>query len=168
VILGLPWLKEYNPKINWKTGTVELVEPTTKEQLARAIRITHTRKNIRTTEVNEQDPPETILAVLKQERIPKELGINAKTNTAQELAMKESEKKKPKTLEEMIPAELMAYQDVFDKKKAERFPESRPWDHAIDLKPDFIPKDCKVYPLTVQEQGEMNKFIDENLAKGYI
>ena len=68
----------------------------------------------------------------------------------------------------MIPLELMDYHDVFDKKKAEQFPEPQPWDHAIDLKPDFVPKDCKVYPLTPQEHTEMDKFINENLTKGYI
>ena len=62
----------------------------------------------------------------------------------------------------------MDYHDVFDKKKAEQFPEPQPWDHAIDLKPDFVPKDCKVYPLTPQGHTEMDKFIDENLAKGYV
>src|SRR5271156_4575884 len=98
----------------------------------------------------------------------KEIWINAKTNVAQELAMKEAEKKKQKTLEEMIPPALMDYRDVFDKKTAERFPESRPWDHAIDLKPDFIPKDCPIYPLSLPEQGELQKFIDNNLEKGYI
>ena len=79
--------------------------------------------------------------------------------------MKETEKQKIKTLDKMIPQELMAYQNVFDKKKAEQFPESCPWDHAIDLKPDFVPKDCKVYPLTPQEHIEIDKFIDKNLAK---
>jgi len=43
-----------------------------------------------------------------------------------------------------------------------------PWDHAINLKDDFIPKDCKVYPLTVLEQAELDKFLKENLEKGYI
>jgi len=46
-------------------------------------------------------------------------------------------------------------------------PEHKPWDHAIDLKPDFIPKDCKVYPLSPEEQKEQDKFL-ENLRKGYI
>ena len=62
----------------------------------------------------------------------------------------------------------MDYRNVFNKKKAEQFPKPQPWDHAINLKPDFVPKDCKVYPLTPQEHMEMDKFINENLAKGYI
>ena len=63
---------------------------------------------------------------------------------------------------------LFRSKDVFDKVTAERFPESRPWDHAIDLKEDFVPLDCKVYPMTLPEQAELGKFIDKNLAKGYI
>jgi len=46
--------------------------------------------------------------------------------------------------------------------------EHKPWDHAIDLKPDFIPKDCKVYPLFPEEQKEQDKFLEENPRKGYI
>ena len=68
----------------------------------------------------------------------------------------------------MVPSELMEYRSVFDEEEATRFPECRPWDHAIDLKPDFVPKDCPVYPLSLPEQGELQKFIDNNLAKGYI
>jgi len=47
-------------------------------------------------------------------------------------------------------------------------PEHKSWDHAIDLKPNFILKDCKVYPLSPEEQKEQDKFLEENLRKGYI
>ncbi|GBE77221.1 Transposon Tf2-6 polyprotein [Sparassis crispa] len=75
---------------------------------------------------------------------------------------------KPKTVEELVPNYLHDLKSVFEKKAAERFPETRPWDHAIDLKPDFIPRDCKVYPLLLKEQGAMDDFLEENLRKGYI
>ena len=110
-----------------------------------------------------------VLAQLEMDNSPlEELWINAKTNVSQKLAIQETADKKEKTLEEMVPPELLDYKDVFDKVTAERFPESRPWDHAIDLKEDFVPHDCKVYPMTIPEQAELDKFIDENLAKGYI
>ena len=91
-----------------------------------------------------------------------------KTTVSTTLAMDANAQKKEKTLEEMIPPELMDYRHIFDKTTANHFPESRPWDHAIDLKKDFVPKDCKVYPLTVPEQAELDKFLNENLEKGYI
>ena len=110
-----------------------------------------------------------ILAQIETDNSPlEELWINAKTNISQKLAIQETVDKKEKTLEEMVPPELLDYKDVFNKVTAERFPESWPWDHAIDLKEDFIPTDCKVYPMTLLEQAELDKFIDENLAKGYI
>ena len=98
----------------------------------------------------------------------KQLWINSKTNISMKLAQNENAKKEERSVKEMVPTELHDYLDVFDKETAARFPESRPWDHAIDLKEDFVPQDCKVYPLTLPEHEKMCEFIDENLAKGYI
>ena len=90
-------------------------------------------------------------------------------NFSTKLAQKENAKKEDTwTLPEIVLPELHKYLDAFDKEKAKQFLESQPWDHAIKLKKDFLPSDCKVYPLTLPETEEMNKFINENLAKGYI
>lgn len=67
-----------------------------------------------------------------------------------------------------IPLYLQQYASVFGKKAAEQFPEPCPYNHAIDLKPNFIPRDCKVYPLSPSEEAQLDEFIDENLWKGYI
>ena len=42
------------------------------------------------------------------------------------------------------------------------------WDHKIDIKEGFEPKSFKDYNLTPEEQKELDKFLDENLEKGYI
>jgi hypothetical protein len=58
---------------------------------------------------------------------------------------------------------------LFNDEAANRFPPSREWDHAIDLKPgapDVL--DCKVYPMTRDEDTALKKFLDEMVAKGYI
>ena len=109
----------------------------------------------------------TLLTIDVGEIVVGEVWI-AKMNVAKELAIKEAEKKPERTLEEMVPKELWEFKDVFDKQKAERFPELQPWDHMIDLKEDFVLKDCKIYPLSLPEQQELDKFIDKNLAKEYI
>ncbi|GBE80324.1 hypothetical protein SCP_0300390 [Sparassis crispa] len=87
---------------------------------------------------------------------------------AQQAHKEASAADKPKTIEELVPDYLHNLKSVFEKKAAERFPETRPWDHAIDLKPEFVPHDCKVYPLSLKEQGAMDDFLEENLQKGYI
>uniref|UniRef100_A0A0W0GCK4 Reverse transcriptase domain-containing protein n=1 Tax=Moniliophthora roreri TaxID=221103 RepID=A0A0W0GCK4_MONRR len=73
-----------------------------------------------------------------------------------------------KDIEELIPSYLIGYRDRFEKGKAEQFPPARTYDHAIDLKPDFVPRNCKLYPLSPIEQEEQDKFLEENLRKGYI
>ena len=93
--------------------------------------------------------------------------INAKINPAMALAQG-ARKDKATTLEDMIPKEYHAYKSVFEKKASERFPPSRPYDHAIDFKPGFVPKQCKVYPLTPKEETALEEFLEENLRKGYI
>ena len=68
-----------------------------------------------------------------------------------------------------LPEVYKRYASVFSEEEAQRFPPSHPWDHAIDFKsgaPDAI--DCKVYPMTCTEDNTLDKFIDEQLAKGYI
>ena len=78
---------------------------------------------------------------------------------------KEEEKK---TAAEMVPPQFHVYLDRFEKKSSEWFPTSKPWDHAIDLTDDFVPKKQKLYPLSPTETEEVGSFIDEQLWKGYI
>ena len=58
--------------------------------------------------------------------------------------------------------------DIFDEEKADRFPDEQVWDHKIELKDGFVPKSFKNYNLTPAKQIELDKFLKENLEKGYI
>ena len=91
-----------------------------------------------------------------------------KMNIATELAIKENDKKEEKTDEELVPKEFHEYLDIFSEEKAHQFPEPRPWDHKIEMKEGFEPKSFKNYNLTLAEQIELDKFLKENLEKGYI
>jgi len=90
--------------------------------------------------------------------------IKAKTSISQELAHQTIDDKAKVELPEVYAE----YRTVFEKEASERMLEHKPWDHVIDLKPNFIPKDCKVYPLSPEEQKEQDKFLEENLRKEYI
>jgi hypothetical protein len=68
-----------------------------------------------------------------------------------------------------LPPDNQEFARLFNDEAADRFPPSREWDHAIDLKPgapDTL--DCKVYPMTRDEDTVLEKFLDEMVAKGYI
>ena len=94
--------------------------------------------------------------------------INSKSTMATKLQAEINLKKEVLPLEEQVPKEFHEYLDVFSEEKAARFPEPRTWDHKIEMKDMFIPKSFKMYNLTPQEQIELDKFLKENLDKGYI
>ena len=94
--------------------------------------------------------------------------INAKLTTSQLLHQMHNEKKKVVPLTEQILEEYHKFLDVFDEKKADRFPEEQVLDNKIELKDGFLPKSFKNYNLTPEEQIELDKFLKENLEKGYI
>ena len=132
IILGFPWLAEHNPDINWRMGEFKW-------------RDTHEWrffKNLpmqRSLQGNKENPPKPTI-----DKIPDEEGwINAKTTTSNEFHQKHDEKKDDLPVEEQVPAEYHKFLDVFDEIKADWFPESRTWDHKIEMKPGFKPKSFK-------------------------
>ncbi|KAI2644659.1 Transposon Tf2-11 polyprotein [Labeo rohita] len=67
-----------------------------------------------------------------------------------------------------IPAEYMAFQDVFSKQAATLLPPHRPWDCAIDLLPGSQLPKGRVYPLSIPECQAMEEYIKEALQQGFI
>jgi len=47
-------------------------------------------------------------------------------------------------------------------------PVQKAWDHAIELKEEFVPKKRKVYSLSREEREEVQAFVENQLRKGYI
>ena len=91
-----------------------------------------------------------------------------KTSTAAQMAAN-AKPKEEKTWDQIIPRHYHQWKKVFSEEEAKRFPEHQPWDIAIDFTAD-APKslDCKIYPLTLKEQGQIKAYITDNLEKGYI
>ena len=80
----------------------------------------------------------------------------------------EHDQKKNIPVKKLIPEEYHEWLDIFNEKASEQFPDSRPWDHAINLKDGFKPKSFKAYPLSPEEHKLQEEFIKENLEKKYI
>ena len=57
---------------------------------------------------------------------------------------------------------------MFGKKKLERMPVQKTWDHAIELKEEFMLKKGKVYSLSREERKKVQVFVEDQLRKGYI
>jgi hypothetical protein len=67
-----------------------------------------------------------------------------------------------------IPDYVKMFGQVFSEEGFAKLPNRKPWDHAIELTPGAQPKGCKVYPLSVKEQAELDVFITKNLETGRI
>ena len=50
----------------------------------------------------------------------------------------------------------------------ERIPTRKTWDHAIDLKETFKLQKGRIYLLSKNEREEVQKFMEDQLRKGYI
>ena len=178
IILGFPWLTKMNPIIDWQKGTLEWRQPNLGKTLLEK------EKRLRTTvTIAEEEDEEEHLNSTQNPLDDNELSvlistitgdmdnsewINSKSTMATKIQAEINLKKEVLPLEEQVPKEFHEYLDVFSEEKAARFPEPRTWDHKIEMKDTFIPKSFKTYNLTPQEQIELDKFLKDNLDKGYI
>ena len=165
LVLGYPWFAATNAQPNWAEGTLPTSinirtkgaasgKPMPPRKVA-GVRMALSRPSFL------DDGDELYICIVKTERF-------AKTTVAQQLAEQASDKT-VRTWDQIVPPQYHQHAQVFSETAAHRFPDSREWDHTIDLKPDAPPTlDCKVYPLSPGEDTALQTFLSENLAKGYI
>jgi hypothetical protein len=90
--------------------------------------------------------------------------VCASSTVSGHLAEASTKHLKPKDFQDIVPTSLHAYADVFCKTAFDSLPERRKWDHTIELECEPSPGFCKVYPMTLMEQTEMDAFLEEALA----
>ena len=196
-IIGHTWLFDHNPDINWRSGEIKLSRcpPNCKAEASKREQMDHfcsKRKKIGRIlplpviqeEDGQVDEPQVEPSSNEQSEVeegdrlfvcilrPVPSTINATQTVSQKLAEKHSKASKPnwekKSFEEIVPPQYHEYKSVFSKESFDELPDRKPWDHAIELKPGSEPHRCKIYPLSPNEQAELDSFLDENLKSGRI
>src|SRR6267154_3458104 len=137
VVLGLPWLRSMNPKINWGAGEMKVDSSSEEKSNARVEPVTVNRAQRR------QWWKTKVLDDLSER-----LWCAARYTYSAELAEKAGVEKRKQTFEEIVPEEYRQYAKVFSEVESERLPEHKLYDHAIDLKLE-TPKtlQSKIYPM---------------------
>jgi hypothetical protein len=161
VILGLPWLRHCNPSINWQTSTMHLSasQEITPEPLE--VEVMNIRANCMERRL--------LLKEKVVDTMQDEVFCMAGFTYSQKIAEKANIAKGKKTFEEMVPAPYHDFAKVFSEEESQRLPDHQPWDHTIDLEPDAIMWwKIKSYPMSPNEQEELDKFLKEHVAKGYL
>ena len=154
-ILGYPFLRIFNPIINWETGRLK-----DGDVKLETLSFRKAQKNVLRTQRE----------AMKQCGRPEEgkaLYIQKTTMSQKWAHQRRQEAEKAKKVE--LPNRYRRFRRVFDDQEAERFPPTREEDMKIELRPD-APKtiNCKVYPLTRKETDVLREFLTEEERKGYI
>ncbi|KAK1803863.1 hypothetical protein P4O66_003811 [Electrophorus voltai] len=67
-----------------------------------------------------------------------------------------------------IPSEYQDLEQVFSPSKATRLLQHRDWDCSITLKEGVVPPQCRIHPLSQEEEWAMEQYIKEVLQQGYV
>ena len=94
--------------------------------------------------------------------------IRAMQTVSQRLAEAFTKNSDTKSFRDLAPDCLHDFDDVFSEGAFDSLPEPRKWDHAIELEREPSPGFRKVYPMTLEEQGELDAFLEEALRTGRI
>ena len=147
-ILGYPFLWEFNPRIDWKTG--QLLEGNIEIE---TMRFNHTQKLVTKVQGQAQrmcgDPA-------------KGMALFVRKMTFSQWFTKEARQKGKEKEMKKVPMEYQCHWKVFDPTVAERFPPQREEDLKIELLPGAPTAiNCKVYPLNTKETGILQEFLQE-------
>ena len=132
MFLGHDWLVKHNPEVNWKNGTIKFTRCPGN--------CTMTHKDI---QFNSRRTKETTTDKTEQD--------NGKIS-----------KEPDKTNSEDLPEYIRPFTHLFNKKKFEKLPERREWDHKINLTDETLKElNAKAYAMTLKEEEALNQWLDE-------
>jgi len=64
-----------------------------------------------------------------------------------------------RTVEKIIPKRFHKYLKIFEKKESERMLIRKIWNHAIDVRGRFMPRNGKIYLLSRTKREELQEFL---------
>ncbi len=146
IVLGYPWMATFEPQFTWGKGVIS----------------------------------EKVLPIVIWSVNPSILGKNpviariqgAATNKHQLRATTSTEltiQAQQYTQKVEVPNEYQKFIKIFSEEESKQYPPKRAWDHAIKFKKDAPEAvDCKVYPMNCIKDAVVQKFLQEELEKGYI
>ena len=181
IVLGFCWLTRFNPSIDWVL--VRIIFRQSSQPEAKMSPSVETLSSAPTLALPNPVPdPETPLPPVKR-KPPRVTLINASAFTHAcklkdtqhfqlRISVPETTGRSMATSTPVdlstLPEEYHNFVDVFSKSKAGKLADHRPYDLKITLDEGTIPPFGPIYSLSREELAALCKFIDENLATGFI
>jgi RNase H-like domain found in reverse transcriptase/Reverse transcriptase (RNA-dependent DNA polymerase)/Integrase zinc binding domain/Chromo (CHRromatin Organisation MOdifier) domain/Domain of unknown function (DUF4939)/Retroviral aspartyl protease/Integrase core domain len=182
VVLGIDWLRKFNPKIDWETSTVSF------SQSSEGVANNNVKGGrdsnpmpIRTEPVTgsscSMGPPDVNAIKENSESEKMEIGYIS-NDLCPSIVRDDYPKDNPEfaddydteidDIKKMLPPEYHKFSLVFSKNNSELLPQHRKYDIAIDIMENKTIPWGPIYPLSDPELDTLKKYIDENLEKGFI
>jgi len=153
IILGIPWLREHNPQVDWKSNKVRIQPESGPKGTPR------------------QDKPE------------RKLEINMISSRGIQRAHRKKQAVgqfwyRPTDLDDRqlaeaarapdVPRAYQEFKEIFKEKVQNALPRHQPSDHQIPLEPGGQPKFGPLYSLSQEELETLREYLDKNLKRGFI
>ena len=153
LILGYPWLSTFEPKFRWRDASIDT------SSLPIVIRSVDWRKSRIKPVIARIVAGRRIQAQQQQQEVIfREL---ERESSLKGISIKLSREAGKFTKEVEVPKEYQRHAKIFDPVESKKLPPSRPWDHAITLKPDAPDTiDCKLYPLPPKDDEALKKWLN--------
>ena len=181
-MLGYCWLTHFNPTIDWVLGRIFFCQPLQPEtKTSPPVENFPSSAPLSSPEITSPETSEPFLLV-KNRKPPRVTLINASAYTracklegTQCFQLRISLPEVTGQLTSSVPVNLSAlpeeyhdFTDIFSKSKAGKLADHQPYDFKITLDEGTVPPFGPIYSLSQEELAALRKFIDENLATGFI
>lgn len=167
LILGLPWLQQHNPTINFEQNRVVFASEQCANECLDAAPDVKGRTDGKPytppidNQVYDEEDLEELIAAIEESQEPRPRNISAHIAARHAI-----EEKRP---EEIVPPEYHDFLDVFDETACNAMPPHRDYDLAIDIVPgSILPKPSGLYPMSDADNKELRDWLDDMEAKGFI
>lgn len=189
LILGTPWLKQYNPRIDWQNHTLEITLNNATVTLHSNHRLpkpeipccsgkitkstnskpSNAQSNTCTTRKSTQKPMSTkkLPYLLSAMKFMKEAKHDQDEVYLCYLQTNSEPSEQPKK-DPMIIHLLNEFRDVFPEQLPKRLPPERSIDHRIELIPHEQPPSRNSYRMSTKELDELKKQLNELIENGFI
>src|SRR5882672_7229994 len=184
IVLGYHWPTCYNPSIDWVLGSIFFRQPSQhKSKMSPSVETLPSSAPLPNIPDSVLDLPNPVLPVNPWKPLRVTL-INAaaycRTSKLEgsdcfqlQISLPEVTSHSMTTSEipvdmSSVPEDYHDFADVFSKSKAGKLADHRPYDLKITLDEGTAPPYGPIYSLSQEELAALRKFIDENLATGFI
>jgi transposase InsO family protein len=163
VILGIPWLRKHNPRINWTQRQLSFEDCDCTSSLA----LTHRQRSmVNENAVNNIQTGST--RYTEKWQPPLQPPNRSTGHKAREEKRAHQKRVTPSALLD-IPTEYDSWKHLFQEDVgASALPRHEPWDHEIVLQEGKQPTFGPLYGLSEKELKTLKDYLDKSLKKGYI